>query len=130
MSRIKGKNTSIEKTVRSYLFSKGLRFRIHNKELPGKPDIFLKKYNTAIFVNGCYWHRHENCKEATIPKTNTKFWEEKFQKNIERDERNYRLLSELGVRVLVIWECEINDNRLEKVYSEILNNKDTPQHYL
>ena len=86
MSRIKGKDTKIEVEVRKYLFSKGYRFRKNDKRYPGKPDIVLPKYHVAIFVHGCFWHRHEGCKDATTPKTRTEFWLEKFDKNVKNDQ--------------------------------------------
>ena len=107
MSRIKGKDTKIEVEVRKYLFSKGYRFRKNDKRYPGKPDIVLPKYHVAIFVHGCFWHRHEGCKDATTPKTRTKFWLEKFDKNVKNDQIKQEKLRELGWKVIVIWECEI-----------------------
>lgn len=96
MSRIKGKDTKIEVEVRKYLFSKGYRFRKNDKRYPGKPDIVLPKYHVAIFVHGCFWHRHEGCKDATIPKTRTEFWLEKFDKNVKNDQIKQNKLRELG----------------------------------
>ena len=107
MSRIKGKDTKIEVEVRKYLFSKGYRFRKNDKRYPGKPDIVLPKYHVAIFVHGCFWHRHEGCKDATTPKTRTEFWLEKFDKNVKNDQIKQEKLRELGWKVIVIWECEI-----------------------
>lgn len=107
MSRIKGKDTKIEVEVRKYLFSKGYRFRKNDKRYPGKPDIVLPKYHVAIFVHGCFWHRHEGCKDATTPKTRTKFWLEKFDKNVKNDQIKQEKLRELGWKVIVIWECEL-----------------------
>lgn len=107
MSHIPSENTKPEETVRKYLFSKGFRYRKNVSGLPGKPDIVLPKYKTVVFVNGCFWHCHQNCKWFVRPKSNTEFWEAKFQYNIERDKRNYEKLNELGWRVLIIWECEI-----------------------
>lgn len=112
MSRIKGKNTKPELMVRSLLHKMGYRFRIHRKDLPGKPDIVLPKYKMVFFVNGCFWHRHEGCKYASTPKSRVAFWNNKFKKTIERDKLNYKHLKELGWKVIVIWECEtktIND---------------------
>lgn len=109
MSQIKGKDTKPERLVRSTLHKMGFRFRLHRKDLPGKPDLVLPKYNTVIFVNGCFWHRHEDCKEGGLPKTNTDFWEKKLNGNIERDKRNYRLLKGIGWDVMIIWECEIKN---------------------
>ena len=107
MSRIKGKDTKIEVEVRRYLFSKGYRFRKNDKRYPGKPDIVLPKYHTAIFVHGCFWHRHEGCKDATTPKTHIEFWLDKFDKNVRNDQIKQEKLKELGWKVIVIWECEL-----------------------
>lgn len=109
MSRIRSENTSPEKIVRSMLHRMGYRFRLHRKDLPGKPDIVLPKYKTVIEVRGCFWHRHEGCKETTMPKTNQNFWLEKFRKNVERDRANERKLQELGWQVIIIWECEVKN---------------------
>lgn len=109
MSRIHSKDTLPELRVRSFLHRAGFRFRLHDKKLPGSPDIVLPKYRTAIFVHGCYWHRHPGCKEATKPKTRVSFWEEKFRKNIERDIKNENLLIAAGWIVLTVWECETRD---------------------
>ena len=106
MSRIKGKDTKIEVEVRKYLFSKGYRFRKNDKRYPGKPDIVLPKYHVAIFVHGCFWHRHEGCKDVTTPKTRTDFWLEKFDKNVKNDQIKQEKLRELGWKVIVIWEGE------------------------
>jgi DNA mismatch endonuclease (patch repair protein) len=106
MASIKAKDTKPEKRVRKYLHASGLRFRLHVKGLPGSPDIVLPKYCTAIFVHGCYWHRHDGCRYAYDPKSNIDFWTSKFTENVARDTRNRRALEELGWTVLVIWECE------------------------
>jgi len=106
MSRIRGKNTAPELAVRSFLYHKGLRFRIHINKLPGRPDIVLPKYKTIIFVHGCFWHRHQGCKYAYIPKTRKKFWEKKFYENIKRFNEVRKILVKLGWRIIVIWECE------------------------
>jgi len=121
MSRIKGKDTGPEVRVRSLLHRMGYRFRIHKKDLPGKPDIVLPKYRTAIFVHGCFWHRHEGCRKAYNPKSRRDFWEEKFRQNKSRDIKNMNLLREQDWNVIVIWECEINDeSRLsERLTKEI-----------
>lgn len=111
--RIKGKDTKIEVEVRKYLFSKGYRFRKNDKRYPGKPDIVLPKYHVAIFVHGCFWHRHEGCKDATTPKTRTKFWLEKFDKNVKNDRIKQEKLRELGWKVIVIWECEIKKDLIK-----------------
>lgn len=113
MSQIKGKDTKIEMEVRKYLFSKGYRFRKNDKRYPGKPDIVLPKYHVAIFVHGCFWHRHEGCKDATTPKTRTEFWLEKFDKNVKNDQIKQEKLRELGWKVIVIWECEIKKDLIK-----------------
>lgn len=107
MSAIKGKNTKPEVLVRKLLHGLGYRFRIQRKDLPGKPDIVLPKYRTAIFINGCFWHRHKGCKLASEPSTNRDFWEKKFAANVGRDARNYAALRKQGWNVLIIWECEV-----------------------
>lgn len=118
MSQIKGKNTKPEILVRKFLHSKGLRFRLHDKKLPGKPDIVLKKYKTVIQVNGCFWHGHEGCKYFVIPKTRTEWWKEKINMTIKRDEEVKELMNSIGWKVFVIWECQ-----LKKEYRiETLNN--------
>jgi len=125
MSRIKSKNTIPELKVRSYLFSKGLRYRIHDSTIQGKPDLVFKKYRTLIFVNGCFWHGHDDCRYNTIPKTNTMYWTEKIAKNKKRDKLSYKNLSAKGWKVIVIWECELKgksyDKYLNKVIFRILN---------
>lgn len=118
MSKIKGKNTKPEIILRSALFKLGLRFRIHKKDLPGKPDIVLKKYNTVILVHGCFWHFHKNCREGRIPSSNSSFWKAKLERNISKDERNIQMLQKLGWKVLVVWECEI-ENQMEHVMHKI-----------
>ena len=106
MSRIRGTNTKPEKYVRSILYGKGFRFSLNKRDLPGKPDIVLKKYKTIINVNGCFWHHH-NCGRYNIPKNNRKFWLNKFKKNKERDKINTRKLRKLGWKVYKVWECKI-----------------------
>jgi DNA mismatch endonuclease (patch repair protein) len=112
MSRIKSKNTKPEVIVRSLLHKMGYRFRLHRNDLPGKPDIVLPKYKTVIDIRGCFWHRHQGCPKATTPKTNSEYWNKKFQKNVERDRINEEKLSKLGWKIIVIWECEMNDSCL------------------
>ncbi len=107
MSRIRGKDTSIEVKVRQYLFRQGFRFRKNVKTLPGKPDIVLPKYHAVIFVHGCFWHRHPGCKDATTPKTRVDFWQKKFEHNIRNDILHNEMLVNAGWRVFTIWECEI-----------------------
>ena len=101
------KDTKIEVKVRKYLFSKGFRYRKNVTTLPGKPDIVLPKYKTAIFVHGCYWHRHPGCKYAYMPKTNVEFWEKKFSENIANDEKNRLKLETSDWTVITLWECDI-----------------------
>lgn len=108
MAAIKSKNTKPEIAIRSLLFSAGYRYRLYTNRIPGHPDIWMKKYNTAIFIHGCFWHRHQNCKYAYIPKTRTEFWNNKFYGNIKRDDEVKRELLELNIKCLVIWECTIN----------------------
>jgi DNA mismatch endonuclease (patch repair protein) len=108
MGRIRSKNTSVELALRSALHALGLRFRVHARELPGNPDILLPKYRTAIFVHGCFWHRHSGCKVATTPKSNTEFWEAKFDRNVSRDQETLSRLSALGWNVMIVWECELS----------------------
>ena len=115
MSAIKSKNTKPEIAVRRLLHSMGYRFRLHRKDLPGSPDIVLPKYKTVIFVHGCFWHRHENCKYATTPKTRPAFWESKFNENIRRDRTNQNNLIKLGWKVLVIWECDLKSTNISNI---------------
>lgn len=128
MAHIPSKNTKPEDTVRKYLFSHGFRYRKNVASLPGKPDIVLPKYKTVVFVDGCFWHGHEGCKWFVPPKTNTEFWNAKFKYNIERDKRNYSLLSEMGWKVLIVWECEIRHSdsivTLEKLTEQIKQRSD------
>ena len=107
MARIRSRNSKPELAVRSLLHRSGFRFRLHRKDLPGTPDIVLPKYNAAVFVHGCYWHRHKGCKYAYVPKSRVEFWMSKFEENTTRDERNINSLKTLGWHVLVVWECEV-----------------------
>lgn len=109
MSRIRGRDTTPERIVRSHLHRKGLRFRIHRRDLPGTPDIVLPKYRLVIFVHGCFWHRHKGCKFSYSPKTRVRFWQEKFRDNVDRDASILRQLKQLGWRMVVIWECETRE---------------------
>lgn len=121
MSRIRSTNSKPEIVVRSLLHRMGYRFRLHRKDLPGKPDIVLPKYRTVIFVHGCFWHRHEGCRKAYQPKSRRNFWEEKFRQNKARDKKNLNFLEEKDWNVLVVWECELEDvSRLsERLVKEI-----------
>lgn len=125
MSRIKARDTKPEMLLRSLLHREGFRFRLHAKNLPGKPDIVLPKYKTVIFVHGCFWHRHSECKNATMPSTRREFWEEKFNGNIRRDALNRRVLEEAGWKVFVVWECELKASAsqvVEKLSQTIRGN--------
>ena len=123
MSRIPSKNTKPEEAVRKYLFSQGFRYRKNVSKLPGKPDIVLPMYKTVVFVNGCFWHAHQGCKWFVPPKSNSEFWQNKFNYNAIRDEQNYQKLRDLGWKVVVVWECEIRhgdaDKRLKQLVEEI-----------
>jgi len=109
MAKVKSQDTGPEKTVRSMLYSVGYRFRLQRDDLPGKPDIVLSKNKTAVFVHGCFWHRHPGCKRATTPASNTDYWDSKFARTVIRDAKNQGLLEARGWRVLVIWECELKN---------------------
>lgn len=124
MSRIRGKDTKIEIKVRKFLFSKGFRYRKNVATLPGKPDIVLSKYKTVIFIHGCYWHRHKDCKYSYMPKSNIEFWKNKFSENVANDEKNRRQLEESGWKVITLWECDIKqkfnatmDNLIQQLHS-------------
>lgn len=124
MAAIKGKDTKPEMIVRKYLFSRGLRFRVQVRRLPGTPDIVLPKYKTVIFVNGCFWHSHEGCKYFRLPKSNIEFWKDKIERNIERDKESMRALLDLGWKVIRVWECELRnkvnrEDTLNKIYKSI-----------
>ena len=119
MSKISGKETKPEILVRKYLFAHGFRYRKNAKDLPGKPDIVLPKYKTVIFVNGCFWHGHRNCKKAALPVTNTEFWSKKISSNIIRDEKTYVELSGIGYKVLIIWQCELSIKKRKIILDEL-----------
>ena len=122
MSAIKSKNTKPEIKVRKVLHSMGYRFRLHSKNLPGSPDIVLPKYKTVIFVHGCFWHRHENCKYASTPKTRQEFWENKFKANVKRDLEIQEKIKNIGWKYVVIWECEArNIESIEEKIKRFLN---------
>ena len=125
MAAVKSKDTKPEELVRKYLFANGLRYRKNVKTLPGCPDIVLPKYDTVIFINGCFWHQHPGCKAATTPQSNRDFWIKKLQRNVQRDKEQFEELVKLGWHVIIIWECEIStikkrDQRLPKLVEEIL----------
>ena len=124
MSRFRGKNTKPEILVRKGLHARGFRFRLHNKKLPGSPDIVLPKYGVAIMVNGCFWHGHKGCQYATKPKTNVEFWEAKIHRNRHRDEVTNAHLEALGRYVITVWECELRtgslwEDRLDALEKEV-----------
>ena len=119
MSAIKSKNTKPEIAVRKLLHSMGYRFRLHRKDLPGSPDIVLPKYKKVIFVHGCFWHRHENCKYASTPKTRKEFWESKFKANVKRDLEIQDKIKNLDWRSVVIWECETKN--MENLRDKIID---------
>lgn len=122
MSRIHGKNTKPEKAARSLLHQMGYRFRLHDSKLPGKPDIVLPKYKTALFVHGCFWHRHVGCKYAYTPKSRVEFWQQKFDQNVKRDQAKHKQLEDLGWRVQVLWECELRQaptDTIERLVSQL-----------
>jgi DNA mismatch endonuclease (patch repair protein) len=122
MSRIRSANTGPELIVRKLLHRLGFRFRLHRKDLPGKPDIVLPGQKTVIFVHGCYWHRHSGCSSgSSMPTTNTSFWKKKFRENVERDQRVGQELEELGWKVIVVWECETRKQKTLEL-AERLNN--------
>jgi DNA mismatch endonuclease (patch repair protein) len=124
MSQIKGKNTKPEILVRKFLFSKGFRYRLHDKKLLGRPDIVLPKYKTIIFVQGCFWHGHDNCKYFVIPKTRTQWWLDKINKNKENDKKNQKELKKRSWRIINVFECELRgnqqDKRLHKLTKQII----------
>ena len=127
MSRIHSKDTEIELAARHWLYHHGYRYRKNVKELPGKPDIVLRTYSTVVFIQGCFWHRHVGCKDATTPKTNTEFWEKKFQRNVANDIKHKDQLENLGFKVIVLWECEIKRN-LEETMQRVVSVIGPPRH--
>ena len=127
MRQVRGKNTIPEMSVRKVLHAMGYRYRLHRKDLPGKPDIVLPKYHLCIFVNGCFWHQHPGCSRATIPASNVGFWEAKLTQTKARDHQNIVELSKLGWRTLVVWECETkNISQLGLVLRQLAGQKYSP----
>jgi len=118
MSHVRSKNTKPELVVRSVLHRMGYRFSLRGNDLPGRPDIVLPKYRTVVFVHGCFWHRHPNCGRASAPATNVDYWQEKFRRNVERDEVVVRTLEELGWTVVIVWECEV-EKRLDEIADKL-----------
>lgn len=119
MSRIKGKNTKPEMLVRRFLYSKGFRYKLHDKTLPGKPDIVLPKYKTVIFIHGCFWHGHEGCRFFVVPKSRTEFWLTKIHRNKELDAKYNQLLKAAGWKIIEVWECELKEDA-EAVFTKLL----------
>lgn len=119
MSRIRGYDTSPERLVRSYLHRAGLRYRLNDRRLPGSPDLVLPKWSAAVFVHGCFWHRHPGCPKAYTPKSNVDFWQTKFAANEARDRQKTRELRQLGWRVFVVWECSLGEDRLNQLIKQI-----------
>lgn len=122
MSRIKGENTKPEILVRKYLFANGFRYRINDKRLPGKPDIILPKYKTIIFINGCFWHGHEQCKYFVVPKTKTEWWINKINKTKMNDERVTILLKNTGWKIITIWECDLKKQKINNTLTNLANS--------
>ena len=123
MAGIKGINTRPEMLVRRALHAAGMRFRLHRRDLPGRPDIVLARHHAAIFVHGCFWHRHPNCRFATTPDSNARFWRAKFAQNVARDTKQRRALRRKGWRVLVVWECEVGKpSSVERIVKKILDD--------
>ena len=120
MSRIKGRDTKPEDYVRKSLFAHGYRYRKNDKRLPGTPDIVLPKYKTVIFVNGCFWHKHEGCRYFVWPKNNEDFWREKINRNVQRDRNVIASLEKLGWRIVVIWECELKPKMREQTIDKLV----------
>jgi DNA mismatch endonuclease, patch repair protein len=119
MSRVRGKETKPEILVRKFLFTQGLRYRKNVKSLPGSPDIILPKYKTAIFVHGCFWHGHKNCRLSRRPSSNKNFWNKKLDTNILRDKKKALQLKKLGWRVFTVWQCQVEERRLERLSRKI-----------
>ena len=120
MSQIRSKDTKPEIWLRKELFKRGFRYRKNVKYIPGKPDLFLRKYNTAIFVNGCFWHRHAGCKYAYTPKSRTEYWNSKFIANVKRDKEIQNQLTGLGIKRLIVWECTINKMNRNEEYADVM----------
>lgn len=120
MAAIKGKDTKPELAVRKFLYAQGLRFRVNNRRLPGSPDIVLSRFKTVIFVDGCFWHGHKGCRHSRLPDSNAQYWRHKITLNIARDYRVNIELRQMGWRVIRLWECEIDETSLERLYQRII----------
>lgn len=127
MSRIRGKNTKPEMLVRQYLHARGLRYRLHAKGLPGKPDLVFAGIRTVVFVHGCFWHCHEGCRYFVVPKTRTDFWMNKIGRNVTNDERQQQQLRSQGWRVLVVWECELRSPQRERTLERLFYSLTAPE---
>jgi len=121
MSKIQGKNTKPEMLVRRFLHAKGFRYRLHDKNLPGKPDIVLRKYKTAVFVHGCFWHGHKDCKYYVVPKTRTQWWLDKINRNKENDAKHMTALTDLNWNIITIWECGLKPTKRERSLKKLLS---------
>ena len=128
MSGIRGKNTKPEIVVRRFLHRMGFRFRLHRRDLPGKPDIVLPRYRTVVEVRGCFWHRHKGCPFAYTPRSNREFWETKLNGNRDRDRRNLRKLGEMGWRVIEVWECELADDQVLQALPSMIRSTPALSH--
>ena len=120
MSKIKGKDTKPEMLVRKFLHANGFRYRLHVKDLPGKPDIVLPKYKTVILIHGCFWHIHKDCKYFVVPKSRTDWWMEKLNRNVENDLKSVKALKKLGWNIIIIWECSLKTSKIDKTLSSLL----------
>ncbi len=120
MSQIKRKDTKPEIMVRKFLYFNGFRYRLQVKSLPGKPDIVLRKYNTVIFIHGCFWHGHKDCKYFVVPKTRTQWWLDKINRNREKDQKNFQALSSYGWNIITIWECELKKANRQNTLNQLL----------
>jgi DNA mismatch endonuclease (patch repair protein) len=127
MSRIRGKDTKPELLVRKYLFSQGFRYRLHDRKLPGKPDIVLPKYKTVIFINGCFWHGHNDCRYSSIPKTRTEWWQNKILKNQQNDISAAGLLTGKGYRIITVWECQLKKKSIEDTLKTLITILHSPE---
>jgi len=119
MSHIRNKATKPEMLVRRWLWSHGYRYRLNVKSVPGKPDIVMRRYRTAIFVNGCFWHGHKGCSMFVMPKSNTEFWQNKIKNNRKRDQKNYQLLIDAGWQVIVVWQCNLTKEKIENTMQSV-----------
>lgn len=124
MSRIRSKNTRPELKVRSAIHREGYRYSLHNRKLPGKPDLVLKKYKAVVFIHGCFWHHHKGCKRANLPKSNRQYWLPKIDRNVGRDKENRKTLKKMGWKVIIIWECQTkNLEKMLEIFRNELKNK-------